>query len=668
MSATHLSAFLRIAGAGALALAVLFNRLHGRPDWTQLVLCVAGGAALVASLSSVHRRARALIDRSRRESPITLAHLRRHPALYLVYGLWFAAVSSLGELAYATYTKEISQYRVFGPQYVWLIPMGHGFWFTALGLVWLFVARRIVQRLALPTFVFACTLVAGCSWLFQVNGLHPASAVVLAAGLAVQVSRRATAHHYLISEITRRTVSGLVLGIAMIAIGVFFWPRWVEHRALAQLPPATTQTPNVLLIVLDTVRAKSMSLYGYSRSTTPSLERLAKRGVVFERAFSTSPWTLPSHGSMFTGRLPHELTGSWMSPIDGTHPTIAEELGRRGFVTAGFVANTDYGGAEFGLGRGFAHYEDHRTSVGTAMMRTSVGGELLRAMPQLQEYLGTHENFGRKSAEQVNRDFLSWLSGRPASRPYFVFLNYYDAHTPYLPPEPFARSFSAMPSRRDLFSKRLDSAWSPLDLAQLTHAYDGALAYLDHHLGLLFDELDRRGELTNTAVIVTSDHGEQFGEHNLLFHTNSLYPAVLQVPLVIVHPARVPSGSRSGAFVSLRDLAATILDLIGGTESGPFPGESLARYWQPPIEASQAAGHFVFAEAERTVEDLPEWYPSTKGRMRSVIANGIQYIKNYGDGREEVYDLSLDPEAEHDLVPSQPQLVDRFRPHVEQTP
>ena len=131
----------------------------------------------------------------------------------------------------------------------------------------------------------------------------------------------------------------------------------LAREAGRPLPPANS--PNVLLIVLDTVRADHLSLYGYERPTTPNLEQLGKRGIRFDKARATAPWTLPSHASMFTGRWPHELGEKWMTPLRGNFPTLAEYLGDRGYATAGFVANVGYCSQETGLARGFTHYEDY---------------------------------------------------------------------------------------------------------------------------------------------------------------------------------------------------------------------------------------------------------------------------------------------------------------------
>jgi arylsulfatase A-like enzyme len=316
--------------------------------------------------------------------------------------------------------------------------------------------------------------------------------------------------------------------------------------------------------------------------------------------------------------------------------------------------------ASFGLGRGFTHYEDQSTSLMTSFMRTAFGEALLKATA-LPDRFGTHENFGRKSAEAVSGEFLRWLAARDTTRPYFAFLNYFDAHAPYLPPEPFARRFRPVRPRGDLESRALD-AWSPAEISELADAHDGAIAYLDDQIGRLVDELDRRGGLANTIVVITADHGEQLGEHGLLDHANSLYLPLLHVPLIIVAPRGVPPGMRRPESVSLRDLAATLLDLTGSGTSG-FPGESLTTYWTGSA-AENRGDSLVLSEVDRALED-PSWYPAAKGPMKSLISGRLHYIRNFGDGREELYDVAADPGERDDLGTSEPAVLADFRQRLD---
>ena len=235
--------------------------------------------------------------------------------------------------------------------------------------------------------------------------------------------------------------------------GFVFGGDWLKERREASRPLPPGDSPNVLLIVLDTVRADRLSLYGYRRPTSPTLERLAKRGIRFDEARATAPWTLPSHASMFTGRWPHELDVDWYTPLGTKFPTLAEYLGSRGYATAGFVANVHYCSYEFGLDRGFTHYEDYVLEPLTPLRMCCLGDLALKGVAHvgwtLSSSLGASPFLPRKDsafwrilatdpkkdAGSINREFLDWLSHRrEPARPFFAFLNYFDAHSPYLLP------------------------------------------------------------------------------------------------------------------------------------------------------------------------------------------------------------------------------------------
>jgi arylsulfatase A-like enzyme len=168
--------------------------------------------------------------------------------------------------------------------------------------------------------------------------------------------------------------------------------------------------------------------------------------------------------------------------------------------------------------------------------------------------------------------------------------------------------------------------------------YDGAIAYLDSQVGWLLRELERRGQLENTLVIITSDHGEEFAEHGLIDHGNSLYRLSLWVPLVVWFPGQVPAGQRVAAPVSLRNLAATIMDLAGA-DTAPLPGQSLARFWT----ANAPAPDTIVASVRQT-DNLPAWFPVSQHDLFSVAFDGWRYIRTEEDSTEELYDF------EHDLL------------------
>jgi arylsulfatase A-like enzyme len=222
----------------------------------------------------------------------------------------------------------------------------------------------------------------------------------------------------------------------------------------------------------------------------------------------------------------------------------------------------------------------------------------------------------------------------------------FDAHAPYAPPQPFDAQFAAKPPRDPWL--RDDHRYSPEEIQELMDAYDGAIAYLDHQLGLLFSELAKRDVLNDTLVIITSDHGEEFGEHGLMDHGNNLYLPALHVPLLISFPPHVPAGKRVHEAVTLRNLPVTITDLIELNDKAPFPGSSLIHYWSGTHGHDGAASDPLLSEVN-FAPNLPEWFPVSKGNMKSLVTDRYHYIRN-GDGREELYDIENDPLEQQDTA------------------
>ena len=607
-------------------------------------------------------------------SSVSAPHLR--PVGILIMAAWFGLLTGLAEVAVKAVQKfGFGQIINAGVDVAWMAPLAGLIFFLIPGLAlvvlsWLAArlrARFDARRLA----AFILTFLGSLNLLLLIPRLHHYAVALLAAGGAAQVSRLISARDKSFRRLTRRTVGWLAAWV-VIAGGIAQGGQWMlERNKVIKLPPAPPQAPNVLLIVLDTVRAHNLSLYGYARATTPNIDQLASRSVVFERAFSTAPWTLPSHAGMFTGRFAHELSANWNAPLDAAHPTLAEQFSRQGYLTAGFVANTGYCSAERGLNRGFIHYEDYRVSRGQLASSLT----LIRAIAdnfRLRRLFNNDEHLNRQSADVVSRKFLRWLSAQRA-RPFFVFLNYYDAHEPYLPPAPFDRKFG--PGRRQGKHSALHHLnWNPAfgrraltspELEEEMDAYDGAIAYLDQQLGQLFAELRERGVYDNTVIILTSDHGEEFGEHGMYDHGNSLYLPSVHVPLLISFPARAPSGRRVTEPATLRDLPATVVELAG--LQARFPGQSLARYWAGS-ESSRGETESLALSSVRQVTGQPESFPVSKGDMHSLVYEGRRYIRN-GDGSEELYDFEKDPWERRNLASQNDSLhlLDRFRILLGQT-
>ena len=570
-----------------------------------------------------------------------------------VFPLWLALVGAAVEVVVVFLQKRWQPLLRVSEDFVWMAPLALLAVVATIVALFALVGRVWRPDLTRVLALFVSSSVVFLNLLMLVPLAHYAAAI-LAAGLGVQVTRVVLRRQDGAARLARRSAPWLVGAFAL--CGSAMWASLRPEAGPAPGAAATSgQPPNIVLITLDTVRAASLSLYGYTRNTTPRIDRFAERGVVFEQAHTSSPWTLPSHASMFTGRWPHELSADYTSTLDGKYPTLAEYLGAHGYATAGFAANLGYCSAETGLGRGFQHYEDYPRSLGqiassSTLVRTVADNFRLRAWLQNDEHLN------RVSAARQNERALAWLSTH-GKTPFFLFLNYFDAHEPYLPPPPFDRQFG--PGRqRGRYSPLRRWLWDPglghrplrdEERQEEIDAYDGALAYLDHHVGLLLDELDRRGILDTTIIVITSDHGEEFGEHGVYEHGYSLYRAGVHVPLIVV-AHQSPAVRRVAAPVSLRSLAATIVDLAGLGAGAPFPGYSAARFWRPGSSESTAASvaEPLLSEVSRA-PGQPEWFPTSKGDMKAVAYDGVRYIRN-GDGAEELYDFDSDPAERHNLA------------------
>jgi arylsulfatase A-like enzyme len=580
--------------------------------------------------------------------PSTSAPAPAGPGSLLALAVWAGIVTGFGELAKVGLDLFHSDFTFRSRDALWMIPAFDSGLFALVGLVLLAIGRWVRVPWPVAAGFFAC--LGAALVLLLIDRLHPAAALVLAAGVGTQTARLVQSRVAVATRLVRRQLpwlAGLVCLIGVLTVG---W-RAAHERFLARARPgAAPGSPNVLLLLLDTVRAADLSLYGYPRRTTPELERFAERGTVFDRAFSAASWTLPSHASIFTGRGEIDLDVGWRNALGARWPTLAEVLHARGYATAGFVANTEYTAWDSGLNRGFEHYDDYPVTLGTAMKATAFGAvvysqfrqvvrPVLKRLP-VRWRLDLPRPAPRRSAKAIADSFLAWLD-RAQPAPFFAFLNFMDAHD-FTAPKSFRRRFgspSVRPVSRWAWSDAPPVRLTPADARPRQDAYDRAIAYLDSELGNLFRELERRRLLDNTLVIVTADHGEEFAEHGLVSHGHSLYRLSLQVPLVVWFPGRVAEGRRVTAPVSLRNLAATVLKLVDPDRPAPLPGRSLARLWTGEDMAPEA-----IVASVGSGWNLPDWYPVSRGALSSVAFDGWRYIRNGGDGTEELYDF------EHDLL------------------
>lgn len=580
----------------------------------------------------------------------------------LVVALGFGLLAGAVEALIHAVREHLQHRTLFmGPEYPWQLPVADGAVFLVVGILYLGVgllfSRLRSPRLVLPFFAALAALAA----LLLFERIHIAAELFLSLAVGVGLSRAVANRAAGVRRWARLGVPAAILIVAAVAVGRLVTASGRERRALTSLAAAAPGRPNILLLVLDTARAWSMGIYGYGRPTTPHLQSWLPRGVLFDRALAGAPWTTLSHAVMFTGRYPTELSVSWDRPLDGRFPTLAEVLAGAGYATAGFVANYTQAGRPTGLGRGFQHFEDYPSAPIPVLRRTGLLRRLL-SMDRVAELIGRRRMLEGKIGETVNAEFLGWLHGQQG-RPWFAFINYYDAHGPYLPPAPYDTMFFARPAPvAERYWENLLRAYGPPavpveELVISMDAYDGGITYLDRQVDSLLRRLGEQGGLSNTIVVVTSDHGELFGEHGVISHGNSLFLPVLHVPLLLIAPGRAPGGLRVPSLASLRDLPATLLDLAGVPNPG-LPGNSLRLAWSSLGAAAIQDTLFASVDYNRRLPRFPP-APVLRGSMRTVVLDSLQYILN-GDGQEELYHLGRDsweiknlvaaPEYQADLV------------------
>jgi arylsulfatase A-like enzyme len=397
-----------------------------------------------------------------------------------------------------------------------------------------------------------------------------------------------------VAETATGHAAGAMLRLtAVLAAGCFAGVLF--YSAFRPLPSSPTSAapvgqgrPNIVLIVMDTVRADHLSCYGYHRPTTPFLQRLAARGTLFEDAIAPTSWTLPALASIFTGLLPHQNGADWTTAMSQQPWTLARLLRAMGYETAGFSANPYYGLGAWGLDNGFDEYVDDSYSIRHNLAVTFAGQTIWQF---LYSRLVRFNQFNHRGAGDLNQDILHWYRNR-SDRPYFLFINYMDAHRPYLPPAPYDHRFGRL--SRTILARisgplrdgRPAVPFSATQNQQLIDGYDNSLAYLDARMSKLIRTLTQSPGGDDTIVIVTADHGEGFDDHGTYDHGYNLYREVLQVPLIIEGPG-IPAGRRIPDLVGTRQLFATVLDLATGGKL-PLGNSSLERFWKTsPNPASE---------------------------------------------------------------------------------
>jgi len=366
--------------------------------------------------------------------------------------------------------------------------------------------------------------------------------------------------------------------------------------------------PNLLVVTIDTLRADRVGAFGYKGARTPTMDGLARRGVLFSRAYSHVPLTLPSHCSLFTGFLPitHGVRDNG-ERLRSTPVTLAEIASGQGYTTAAFVGAFPLD-SRFGLDRGFETYDD-----------------LYGSRNRVQDMA-----FVERRAEEVNRKAEEWIRIH-TREPFFVWVHYFDPHAPYDPPPPFDRDFAG-------------------------REYDGEIAYADECLGKLMEVLEDSGRADETLVVLTSDHGEGLGAHEEKTHGIFIYDPTLHVPLIIAGPGPLPRGRTVEAQVGLSDILPTVLDLMGWPAQKDLPGRTLVPMMTRSKAGGEGSGRTLYIESMAPLLGR-NWAP-----LRGVRTSEWKYIDAPA---AELYDLKSDPGETVNILDSRPEVVRRLRGEME---
>jgi arylsulfatase A-like enzyme len=395
--------------------------------------------------------------------------------------------------------------------------------------------------------------------------------------------------------------------------------RWTNPALVA--PGTPSPRTNLVLLSIDTLRADHLGAYGYGRPTSPAIDGMARQGVLFRNATAAASWTLPSHASMLTGLDPSRhgaVQFGFTTPIPPSVQTLAEQLWQAGYDTGAFTDGF-FVSAALGFDQGFDRF---------------------RGPTRL-------ESAARENLELA----LDWMKGR-AGRPFFAFVHTYEVHMPYAPPPPFDEMFTSGyegPYQRKFTYEdfvALEKAGGTRDPRLIEHLkglYDGEIRHVDDAVGAFLRGLEDSGLARDTCVVLTSDHGEEFGEHGDLLHAKpKLYQELLHVPLIVWCPGRFAQPRVVDDLVGLVDIAPTLLDLAGAEPLTGIDGLSLRGALDGrPLDD----GRSVLSQVDGSVDKRP-------GEVAALRRGRFKEIRSSVDDTDALFDLEADPGETRDASAS----------------
>ncbi|MBW2287471.1 MAG: sulfatase [Deltaproteobacteria bacterium] len=420
--------------------------------------------------------------------------------------------------------------------------------------------------------------------------------------------------------------------------------------ALAALTSAACSAPapppNVVMIVIDTLRADRLGSYGYSRPTSPNIDALARESCLFENAVSQSSWTGPSIASLFTSMYPsqHGMV-DFKSSLGDALPTLAGVFRATGYTTLGVSANFTFISPNKGFSRDFDTFE--------VLSRPPEPGEKA-------EIYGTNSVAGGEVTERV----FSLLAENRAD-PFFLYVHYMDPHSSYDPPAPFRDRFVAdydgpidgsTEQLQEIVRGELEIG--PADIEHLQSLYDAEVATADAEVGRLLDHLRAIGAYEDSIVVLLSDHGEEFMDHGSLFHMFTLYREQIHVPLILRKPGGLGGGTRVASIIELVDVGPTVLELAGIDDAREISGASHARSMGPPVAAVSAEGDAALSELHGDPLVTSVW--RRKRHHAAMTTQGWTLLA--GDRRDvlELYESATDEQQQIDRSATERDVRERL--------
>ncbi len=473
---------------------------------------------------------------------------------------------------------------------------------------------------------------------------------------------------------------GLITGMLCLATTVFVSTTVYKHRSILCIAsyvacaasltvmayaksPFTDKEkanlPNVLLVTIDTLRADHVGCYGYESASTPTLDAIASQGCLFEDAVANAVVTGPSHMTILSGLLTSQH-GAMRNgtKFPSTMPNIADTLSGKGYRTAAFVSGWTLNDAMTGLASHFDHYDDGLSRV-RWIRDEAYDLQLIHFLAKVGQGYGKSWQGNDRPAIATNDRLFNWLSSNDDT-PIFTWLHYFDPHLPYEAPAPFDRMHDPNykgPANGLWYKLGSDQrsviANNQRNMKHLLALYDGEISYADQQLGRVLEFLKKKNLDDNLLLIVTSDHGESMGEHDIFFG-RQLYEPSLRVPLIMKLPGITSPAGRVSQQVSLVDITPTILDALGIKDAPPMTGRSLI-----PLIAGQETSSDIPAIATRVSHDgkpYTQW--SVRQSKKKLIWRSSRWINFFHQPESKrLFDLSHDPDELRNLSNSNEDLL-----------